>query len=68
VRHNRTGILVTPCAPEAMARAIQDLAADAERRRRMGRAGYERACAHFSIDDTVRRTEQLYRTLIGTHP
>ena len=68
VRHNRTGILVAPCAPEAMARAIQALAADVERRRRMGRAGYERARAHFSIDDTVRRTEQLYRTLIGTRP
>ena len=68
VRHNRTGILVAPHATKAIARGVQNLAADAERRRRMGLAGYERARAHFSIDATVRRTEQLYCELMGCRP
>ena len=61
-----TGLLVPPRDPQALAQAIAGLLSDPERRRRMGRAGRERAAAHFRVEQMVERTERLYRDLISS--
>ena len=59
-----TGMLVPSGAPEKLAEAIGELADHPEMREEMGRNGYERALARFSIQATVRATEDLYRQLV----
>jgi glycosyltransferase involved in cell wall biosynthesis len=58
-----TGLLVPPGDPGALADAILRLADDEGERRRMGRAGRDRAFEVFSIERTVRETERLYEEL-----
>ncbi|MFK5635281.1 glycosyltransferase family 4 protein [Ornithinimicrobium sp. LYQ103] len=48
VEDGRTGVLVPPSDPVALARAIDALAADPERARRLGRAARERMEAHHT--------------------
>ena len=65
VAEGKTGLLVPPHAPEALARAVGELVGDPDLRRRMGEAGYRRAVERFSIDATARQTSDVYRELIG---
>ena len=51
IRDGETGLLVPPDDPEALAKALQRLIADAELRRRLGDA----ARAHVAKDFTVER-------------
>jgi phosphatidylinositol alpha-1,6-mannosyltransferase len=51
VLDNETGLLVDPNDPQAIAGAIQDLRADSELRRRLGRAGHERVKQGFRWED-----------------
>ena len=55
-----TGWLVPPLAPDALADAIARLAADPDRRARMGAAGRERASLHFSAERYAREVYALY--------
>jgi starch synthase len=48
-----------------LATAINSVALDPEKRTRYGRAGRQRAEAHFSWDAIADRTLELYRSLIG---
>ena len=48
-----TGVLVPPRDPEALAAAVVELAADPERRRRLGRAGRERVRERFTVERMV---------------
>jgi glycosyltransferase involved in cell wall biosynthesis len=65
VEDERTGLLVPPRDPTALAQAIcrllesQDLAAS------FGRAGRRRVAEHFSVARLVADTEQLYESLLG---
>lgn len=59
-----TGILVPPRDPDALAEAILRLLRDPDLRRSMGQAARARIEQHFSIEETVRRTEELYTTLL----
>jgi glycosyltransferase involved in cell wall biosynthesis len=59
-----TGLLVPPGDPNALAEAITRLLRDPDLRRTMGQAGRARVVQHFSIDETVRLTEELYTTLL----
>ena len=59
-----TGLLVPPSDPDALAEAIVRLLRDPALRRRMGRAGRRRVEEHFNIEETVRRTEEVYTTLL----
>ena len=55
-----TGFLVPPRDPDALAEALQRLIADPGLRRRMGRAGREKALREFTLDRMLRETERVY--------
>lgn len=56
-----TGLLVPPRDPEAMAKAIADLLADADARIRMGRAGRVKVDRAFTWGVIARRTVGVYQ-------
>ncbi|MCB1210104.1 MAG: glycosyltransferase family 4 protein [Verrucomicrobiales bacterium] len=53
VAHGETGLLVEPCDEVALAQAIAELGADAERRAKMGTAGRARADSLFTLEKTA---------------
>jgi glycosyltransferase involved in cell wall biosynthesis len=59
-----TGLLVPPGDPDSLAEAISRLLGDSDMRHTMGEAGRARVDRHFSIEQTVRRTEELYMALL----
>jgi glycosyltransferase involved in cell wall biosynthesis len=61
-----TGLVVEPENPSALAGALDSLAGDAERRRKLGEAGRVRAAERFSAEGIARRTVELYRELCGS--
>ncbi len=63
VRHETDGLLVPPLDPAAWAAAIERLLGDASLAARLGEAGRETARITFSLDRTVERTIELYRSL-----
>lgn len=62
VQSGRTGLLVAPRDPAALAEAIISLLDDADRRRAMGQAAAERS-PEFTIQATARRFGDLYESL-----
>ena len=54
------GILVPSNDPQALARAIEELAVDADLRRTLGTAGKRRVEECYSLDSTTVRMERLY--------
>jgi glycogen synthase len=64
VEDGRTGILVPPSRPDALAEAVTRVLADPARAREMGRAGRRRVEAHFSWASIAERTEQVYTEAI----
>lgn len=65
VTTGRTGALVPPGDPAALADAIVDLLQDDDRRARLGAAGRERIVDEFSWQSAGARTLELYRHLAG---
>ena len=65
VADGENGLLVPVHAPERLAAALAALLEQPELRERMGRAGRERALAHFSSELVVERTLTTYRSLLG---
>jgi glycosyltransferase involved in cell wall biosynthesis len=63
VRDGVTGLLVEPKDPDGLAAAMVSLLRDPARAEQMGRAGQELRCREFSIENTTRRVEALYREL-----
>lgn len=63
VEDGRSGLLVPPGDPEALAAAIGELLADPERAKALGRAGFERAAREFSVEAMTRRYLDLYAEL-----
>jgi glycosyltransferase involved in cell wall biosynthesis len=61
VENGVTGLVVPRGDADALARAIQTLLADPERRRVMGQAGRARALRLFDWDRSAEQFEQLYR-------
>jgi len=64
VEDGRTGILVPPGDPDRLARAILELARDANKRKRMGEAGRKRAEQLFSIEMNIARIEKIYKEIL----
>ncbi len=64
VTHGREGLLVPPRDPEAIARAIVQLARDEGLRREMGRRGRETAL-RYDWPIVARRLETIYRSVLG---
>ena len=68
VEHERTGLLVPPGDADALAEAIRTLAENPEMRINMGEAGRQRVAEKFSIESTIRRTEEIYLECLGGTP
>jgi glycosyltransferase involved in cell wall biosynthesis len=60
----KTGSLVPPNDPDALADAIVALLKDPERRERLAAAGRERVAAEFSVEKMVSATIDVYRRRI----
>ena len=63
VRHNREALLVEPEEPFALSGACLRILGSSRLGRRLGQAGRERVCAHFSLQKMVGRYETLYEQL-----
>jgi glycosyltransferase involved in cell wall biosynthesis len=63
IRHGRTGLLVEPGNPSALASAMDRLLSDAALRRRMGKAG-RLASERYTIEASAEKTMRLYRRLL----
>jgi N-acetyl-alpha-D-glucosaminyl L-malate synthase BshA len=61
VESGRSGLLVPPLDPDAVARSVESLIGDPALRAQMGAAARLRARERFSADVIVSRYEQLYR-------
>jgi glycosyltransferase involved in cell wall biosynthesis len=62
----KTGLLVEPENPRALADALEQLAGDPERARELGRNGAARAAEHFSPDGIAARMVALYEDLCAS--
>ncbi|MBF0482827.1 MAG: glycosyltransferase [Desulfovibrionaceae bacterium] len=60
----KTGELVSPGDPEALARALMGLLADEEKRLAMGEAGRARALHEYSLAAMMRRHEAMFTELL----
>lgn len=65
VDHGRCGLLVPPRDAGAIREAVRTLAADPERRRRLGLAARAHIEGPFHFRHTVEKTLALYRRLLG---
>jgi glycosyltransferase involved in cell wall biosynthesis len=65
VRHGRTGFLVPPCNPEALAARLAELARNPELSQRFGAAGRERALRHFTWAQVADRIETVYSRVMA---
>jgi glycosyltransferase involved in cell wall biosynthesis len=65
VADGETGLLVPPRDPHALAAAIRRLLDDADLRRRMGEAGYERVRTRFSAEAMERRVLEIYDEVVA---
>jgi len=63
-----TGLLVEPRDVNALGEALARLLGDAAERQAMGRAGRERAVAHFSADVVIPRLEAVWDSILGGAP
>lgn len=61
-----TGLLVPPRDPQALADGLLDVLSDPERARKMGRAGRERVESEFTLDRSVRATQDALDTVVRT--
>jgi glycosyltransferase involved in cell wall biosynthesis len=64
VTENETGVFVPPRDVAALARAMQELSADAEKRKRLGDAGRRVAEQRFSIERMLDRMEAVFKDAV----
>lgn len=65
VEDGRTGTLIPPEDPAALADAVAALVADADLRRKLGAAGVERVAGRFAIERNIQAHEKLYMEIAG---
>jgi glycosyltransferase involved in cell wall biosynthesis len=61
VVNEKTGLLVPPREPQALASAMLRLINDLNLRQNMGQAGLRRQVEHFSLDAQVKQTTAMYQ-------
>jgi glycosyltransferase involved in cell wall biosynthesis len=66
VAHEKTGILVAPQNPAALANAINQLLANRTLHATMGEAGKQRYLTHFTVDRMARDILNIYTACLGT--
>ena len=66
-QHGKTGLVVPPGNPQALADALNALVKDPRRCRLMGRTAHRRIRSHFSADLMVERTLAVYRSVLTHH-
>jgi glycosyltransferase involved in cell wall biosynthesis len=62
-----TGLLAPPRDAHALAAAIVRALRDQPLRERMGRAGFDRVHARFTVERMVEQTAAVYQTLVSKH-
>ena len=67
VVHDETGLIVPFGDYDQLAEAIINLLGNSEKARLMGQKGYERVQAHFSLDQMVEKTFQVYDEVMETY-
>lgn len=65
VRHEKTGLLVSPGNANELAQAMQTLLQQPEMRLKMGRAGRRLVCEEFSIERMVEGNLNVYEDILG---
>jgi glycosyltransferase involved in cell wall biosynthesis len=60
----QTGQLVEPADPQALAAAIDELLSDPKAAQGMGKAGYERLLAEFTMKDCAAKTMHVYAQIL----
>lgn len=65
IQHGRTGFLVPPHRPDALAARLAELLLAPELRRVLGEAGRERANRHFTWSQVADHVESLYEHVIA---
>lgn len=65
VMDNKTGFLINPSNPKELAEKLEILLNDADLRTNMGLAGKERVMNEFSIDQMVRKYNDLYKIILS---
>ena len=64
IDHGVNGFLFTPGDHEALARHLTTLASDPALRQHMGRRLYEKGKAQFSLESTIERQTDIYRSIL----
>ncbi len=64
VADQATGLVVPPNDPESLAGALNTLAGDAQLRERYGQAARQRVADHFSVQQGVEKTLEVYEALL----
>ena len=65
LKHGQTGLIVPPCNTEPLCQAIVQLCADGVLRRRMGQAARLEAESMHGWDETARRLERVFNTVLS---
>lgn len=58
--HQKTGLVVPPANPQALATAVNHLMANPKLRESMGQAGHDRVCQEFSSEKMLERLKEIY--------
>ena len=66
VRHRETGVVVPPGQPEALGGAMLEVLSDPQLASEMGQKSRQLAESAFSLDASVHRYEELYRSLASS--
>lgn len=62
-----SGMILPPGDTPALTRALCEMMTNAQRRQAMARGAWNRA-EHFSIDEMIRQTAIIYRSIASSHP
>ncbi len=65
IEHRRTGILVPPASPGALADAVAALIENPALRRSMALAGRERVRKHFTVEQMLKQTGLVYAEMLA---